>query len=427
MDDARADLKHRMSEAGITSLSETPERTEPATITSDADAEKIGADDVDPGVDFGSPFASSNYRTYMFIRDSYELYFMKYYKKAEENVANILTVYAAQVDKENKLYAQRLAPIEEQEEANRKEAEKSGGVPDNAKFEMDKRKETLRHKKAVNALSDEFFAQWSSYSLSQYDRKMKPMLDQFWATCAVYIRNMNQPEILKAEYARCKQCFWTNGGLAVGMMNVTDFTYYPETVEEERQIELEIAQAKDEAEAKAKEYKKQTKAADQAFVKWLEDNFALGISGEFVTAKITPRQLTIEEYIFGMNFKHVFDFKTGDWTTYRSFAAKVDIGIQVGPMKAGVQARADMLESYDTYNIGNGKLVDCGSSFAKGNVTGSLGAGDVGVSGTVKVTLDPAAESELSAKFSGGMGVKNKLWGNADKSSEKINLSGNAP
>lgn len=427
--EARADLKRRMAEAGISSLSEAPDTIEPAVITSDADAEKIGGDEVIPGYDYGSPFAGTNYRAYMFIRNDYEIYFMKYYKKVLADVGDILKVYAGKLAEEKKTHDTKMEEINTQEDLARKEVEKSGGVFLNDKFEMDRRKETLRYKKMVNAISDDYFAQWSSYSFSRYDRKMKPMLDQFWATCAVYIRNMNQPEVLKAEYARCKQDFWMYAGLAVGMMNPGQFTYFPETVEEERQLEYDIAKAKDDAAAKANEYKGQTKAADNAYVKWLEDNFALGLSGEFLTAKITPRQLTIEEYICGMNFKHVFDFKTGDWTTTRSFAAKIDVGIQVGPMKAGVSARADILESYDTYNIGNGKLVNCGSTFAKGSVTGAMGAGDLSVSETMKVTLDPAAQSELSVKFSNSAGLKNKLWGSSDpgRPNDKVTVSGSAP
>ena len=62
----------------------------------------------------------------------------------------------------------------------------------------------------------------------------------------------------------------------------------------------------------------------------------------------------------------------------RSFAAKIDIGIQIGPLKAVVNARVDILESYDTYNVRNGNLVNCGSSFAKGSGSVYAGAPNVG-------------------------------------------------
>ena len=87
----------------------------------------------------------------------------------------------------------------------------------------------------------------------------------------------------------------------------------------------------------------------------MEDNFALGIAGEFLSLKLTPRRMTIEEYIAGMNFKHVFDFKTGEWTTYRSFRAKIDVGIEVGPLKARWRRAPTSSRSYDTYNVRTGR------------------------------------------------------------------------
>ncbi len=405
-DEARAALKKRMAEAGISSLTEGPEPPVPTVIASDADAEKIGADLVIPGFDYGSPFAVANYRTYLTIRNDYHIYFMKYYQKAQGDVRDILKVYAEKTAEEDKKHQDKIDELGAEAERMRQEAIARDEAFSKDILEVKYRQENLRYKRAINAISDDYFAQWSTYVFSRYDRKMKPMLDQYWATSALYIRNMNQPEVMKREYAHVKQTFWMYASMAVGMMNAGAFRYYPETYEEELQLERDIAKAKEDAAEEAKKYATQTKAADQAYVKWLEDNFALGIAGQFLSVKITPRQFIIEEYLFGMNFKHTIDFKTGEWTTTRSFAAKLDVGIQVGALKAGVSARADILESYDTYQIGNGKLVNCGSSFAKGSAAVNLSAGPVGTGGGVEVTLDPAAKSELSVKFTKSLGVK---------------------
>lgn len=410
---ATAEMKRRMAEAGITSLSEKPEPRVPAVIVSDADAQKIGADTVIPGFDYGSPFAASNYRTYLAIRNNYLIYFMKYYKRYLADVGDIMKVYGKKVADEQDLHARNVKDIDRREEMARKAAG-DDGVFNSEPFNIEHRKEDLRFHKAINALTDNYFAQWQSYSYSRYHTKMKPMLDQFWATCAVYIRNMNQPDIMKREYCLVKSTFWRYGGMAVGMMNCGKMDYYFDTEEEERKLEADIAASKEEAEKKADEYAKETKAADDAVKQWLEDNFSLGIAGEFLSLKVSPRQITVEEYIAGINFRQVLDFKTGEWTTYRSLAAKLDIGIQVGPIKAGISARADILESYDTYNLSNGKLTDCGSSFAKGNANVNVGAGPVGINRGIDVTIDPAAQQALKVDYTKSMGLSGGLPGGID-------------
>lgn len=423
---ARASLRQAEKELGVKPPPAAAESDESPAITSDADAEKIGAEDVLPGSDYGSAFAATNYRDFLVIRNGYELYFLKYYQEFSAKVQEILSVYDKKNKEEQSVYAANMQKIDEEEIRVRKAA---GGALDRRHFELEQRKETLRYRKAVNRLGDDYFAQWANLALPQYVQKMKPKLDEYWAVCGLYIRNMNQPEVMKAEYVRVKQNFWLRAGIAVGSMSVGDntFTYLGETDKEEQELEADIRAAEEEAKAKLEDYKQETKTADNAIVKWLEDNFALGIAGEFLSLKITPRRLTIEEYIAGMNFKHVLDFKTGQWTTYRSFAAKIDIGIQIGPMKAGVSARADILESYDTLNIRTGQVINSGSRFVAGSAGGAIGAGDVTIGGSAQVTLDPAAENEVSVKFTHSLGAKNKLYQSPDRKGEKVDIGGSAP
>jgi hypothetical protein len=417
---ARADLQRRMAQAGITSLSAGPAPRVPAVITSDADAQKIGAELVIPGFDYGSPFAISNYRTYVSMRNGYEMYFLKYYRRHMADVTDIFKVYDEKVAAETERHDRATKDIDRREEMARKAVEND--VPDRegsidygqAAFNLERQKEELRFHKNINTLTDAYFAQWQLVTYAHYQTKMKPMLDQYWATCALYIRNMNQPDVMKAEYCRVKRTFWQYGGMAVGLMNRDKMEYYLDTEAEQRQLDADIAAGKAAAAEKAEDYAKQTKAADDAVKQWLEDNLALGIAGEFLALKITPRQITVEEYVMGLNFKHVLDFKTGEWTTYRSMAAKIDVGIQVGPIKAGISARADILESYDTYNLNNGQLTDCGAGFAKGSASANLGAGPVGVNRGVDVTLDPAAQRALSVEFTKSMSLKGNLSDNMD-------------
>jgi|GEM_PF-1678684 len=377
-------------------------------IKSDDDLAKYESADLPPGWDSGSVFATCNYRNYLLIKNNYQAYFNKYLQDINGKVDDILKVYNNKVDEEDQKHNDEMDKIKE-EQKKAQAARASGAKVDMSKYETDRRQETLRYKRAINALGDDYFAQWANLVLPQYHKKMKPALDNLWSVCALYVRNMNDPEVLKNEYCDLKRMFWTNAGMAVGSMNVADFKYYPETNEQQRQYDADLLSDREDAQAREEEYKNQTKMAESAFEKWIEDTFALSISGEFLSMKITPRKLTVEEYIAGMNFKHVLDFKTGNWTTYRSFSAKLDMGIQIGPLKAGVSASADILESYDTINVRTGQVVNSGSSFASADVAGSVGDKNLKVGGSMNVTLDPAAESELSVKFSKSMGLKGKL------------------
>ncbi|MHB9106572.1 MAG: tetratricopeptide repeat protein [Armatimonadota bacterium] len=407
---ARKKVQDAMQKRGYAPSDASP--TGQGAILSDADAGQIGADEVPIGYDYGSIFAVTNYRDYFFIRNSYEAYFQRYFEEFDDTVLDIILPYQKKIAKENLLHEQNMQKIADEEERARQAAEASDNgdawVFDNSRFVLERRKEELRHKKTVNREGDYFFAQWANVALPQYTRKMKPMLDNYWAVCALYIRNMNQPEVMKTEYLHCKQAFWTYAAEAVAAMSGgNSFAYLGETDEEERQLQADIRAAEEDAKAKLEGYKQQTKTVDDsAFVKWLEDNFALGVAGQFLSLKITPRQLTIEEYIAGMNFKHVYDFKNQTWTTYRSFAAKLDVGIQVGFLKAKIEARVDILESYDTLDCRTGKVIGGGSSFAKGTAGTNFSAGIVSAGGGAEITLDPALESQLSGKLTKSLGLK---------------------
>jgi hypothetical protein len=396
---AKAEALRKAQASGIDA------RQPPAGSPSGDGGPDAEAEFVFPGSDYGSVFASTNYRNYLRLRNTYNLYFLKYAQWYSGLVGDIFKVYAKAIGTEDALHQANMDRIAADE---RRETAITGSIES---FELERRRETLRYKQAINRVSDDYFAQWVNVALPQYHDKMKPKLDEFWRVAALYIRNMNQPEVMKREYLNCKHLFWLQGAIAVGQMNAGTFRYYPETDEEARLLDQEVLQSKEDARSKHEEYKRQTKTAEAAFQRWIEDTFSLGVSGEFLSLKVSPRKLTIEEYIAGMNFKHVYDFKTGNWTMYRSFAAKVDIGIQVGPLKVGVSARADILESYDTYNLRSGQLVDCGSSFAKAAASVNAGDPNVGVSHGVSVTLDPAAQNELSARFTHGMSVKDKIGG----------------
>lgn len=377
----------------------------PAEIASDEDLQKHERSLVIPGWDSGSVFAVTNFRNYVAIRNSYEIYFREYFRDFNGKSADILKVYTDKRQQESQRHEEAMKNISDARDA---EARANDGVVQNPeRYQKQVEDEGLLHRKMVNVLGDDYFAQWAGLALIQYKSKMKPKLDEFWNVAALYIRNMNDPEVMKAEYVKVKQIFFMYGSFAVSAVNCgTTFTYAGNTYQEELEMESERAKAKEQAEQDKMEFERNSRFAANAIEKWIDDTFSIGISGQFLSLKLTPRKIVIEEYIAGMNFKHVYDFKTGEWSIYRSFCAKVDIGIQLGPMTAGVSARADILESYDVINTRNGQVVNAGSSFAKASAGGSLGADTLSVSGDATVTLDPAAESELSVKYNGSAGCE---------------------
>ena len=440
LDEARQGVRDVMAEQGITPTEDTPAAND-GTIKSDADLVKVEAGYVPAGWDSGGVFSVTNYRDYLRIRDGYLFYFNKYYKEYLAKTRDILTVYSKKKAEEEKAHSDRLAVLHAESQkayedsisrnklVNHDEGGSGGPNPMGDAITLARRKEDLRFKKAMNLLGDNFFEQWANLALPQYTQKMKPTLDAYWAVSALYIRNMNNEQVMKTEYLLAKQTFWKYCSLAVGSMDLTStFAYLGETDEEERQLQDDLRAAEEDAKSKHDEYEGETHAASEAFARWLDDNFALGLSGELVTVKVTPRRITFEEYIAGMNFKHVFDFKTGEWTTYRSFAAKIDIGFQVGGLKAGINARADILESYDTYNVGSGRLVNAGSHFATGSASVGVSDPHASAAAGIQVTLDPAAESEFSYKFTRpSVGAKNPLWKSDTRDGEKADIGIKSP
>jgi len=379
------------------------------TIKSDSDLDKYEASLAPPGWDSGSVFALTNYKRYLMLKNNYIFYFMKFFKDYNEKVIDIVKVYGKRAKEENDNHKEKMDKIAQEEKQERDLAKDNNGTVNYEKYQLERRQETLRWHKAINYLSDDYFAQWVNLAFPQYENKMKPKLDEFWAVCALYIRNMNNLEVMKKEYCSVKQMFWLNGGYAVGSMAGGSFTYFPETDEEQQKLDEDIRRSKEEAKSREQEYKNQTRTAADAIKDWMDDNLAIALSGEIMSMKLTPRRLTIEEYIFGMNFKHIYDLKDVTWTTYRSFAAKLDLGFQVGPIKIGPNVRADILETHDTLDIRTGQVVNSGVKWATATASISGGNENVNVGGSATVTIDPAAESEWSVKFTSGMGLSGKL------------------
>ena len=140
---ARHKMDQAMAKQGIKSSPEAELRT-PKAIMSDEDASKIGADEVPVGYDYGGVFSVSNFRDYISIRDSYLLYFRKYYfQEMIPTIKDIILVYHKKTDEEKAFHKDEMEKIQKvEDDARIKEGVEKGLVPENIakKIDLERRK-----------------------------------------------------------------------------------------------------------------------------------------------------------------------------------------------------------------------------------------------------------------------------------------------
>jgi hypothetical protein len=283
-----------------------------------------------PGMDNGSPMAQKNYHDYILTRNTYEIYMMKFFKDYNAKIMPIVDAYTKMMQSEQQDHDNRLKAIDEEEQ---RAMENAHGDPiDHTPFDLKRRKENLRHKKEVNSLGNSAYHQWSGVYFPQYTQKMRPMLHNYWNVCALYVRNMEDPEVMKREYARIVNTYWMYAMQATGDIGGGKFQYLGETDEEEAQLEADIKAAEEEAEAKKHQFENDTKSADNVLPKWLEDKLQFSIGVEFLALTINPHGIEFEAYVPGVNGKVTYDFESQSFKTSTSLCAKIDVGMKIGPL-----------------------------------------------------------------------------------------------
>jgi hypothetical protein len=342
--------------------------------------------------------ALTNYSDYMRIRNSYDAYFLHYFMDYLDKVKNIKDVYDQKIREENKLHDDNMSKLEEEYEAALAAASDSGKAAIERRHQLETEEEDLRHKKEINQIGDNYYRQWVNLYMPQYTQKMKPKLESYWRTCALYVRNMEDPEVMKREYVHVLSGYITWASAAAdGIREGRDFRYLGETQQEEARLRKEIAEAEQEAREKKPEYENQTKSVLDALPRWLADKLEFKVSIQFLSLRITPHAIEFEAWLFGPSGKAIYNFQENSLTTYSSLSAKLDIGVSVGPMEVGLEARGTFLESHSTIYFDSGKVVEGTDSFAKADARLSMGPGDLAsVGGSIQ--LDPALSNELSGK-----------------------------
>jgi len=69
----------------------------------------------------------------------------------------------------------------------------------------ERKQATQRIADELNAIAQDYYQQWAGVFFPQYVGKMKPTLDAYWRVCMLYVRNMNDPEMMRAWYLNVKQ------------------------------------------------------------------------------------------------------------------------------------------------------------------------------------------------------------------------------
>jgi len=364
-------------------------------------------------VDSGGMYAEQNYADYQRVKGTYGAYFTSYFKDYDAKVAAIVETYQALFEPEKIFNAVRMKAIDDDEE-------RAGGANseiDHKPFELRRKKEKLRHVRKLNEIGHGCYTQWVNLYMPQYKQKMKPKLEEFWYVTTLYIRNMNNPAIMKREYLQIRQYYWLYAARATGdILGGGNFGYSGESDREIQQLQDEIHAAEAEAEEQKHHFEQQTITATNALPKWLADKLVISIACESISLKITPRNIEFEAYIPGMSGKVDYNFRDNTVTTSTAVTAKINFGVQVGPLEAKLEGEVKMLGSKSTFDLTNGKVREESDGFASGSLKGVFGQGDtdlgkgwslggdpesggakVRVGGTIKI--DPALDNAYSLKI----------------------------
>ncbi len=357
-----------------------------------ADAEQV------PGADSGSLFALENYRSYMAISQSYARYFFTYYNENHARVLDIHRVFQQKLREE----AARWKP-----EADKLEAAHRAGLHHQAgAYCIECRKAEIERAKRLNAISDDYYRQWSNLSFPQYVKVMKPTLDAYYNVCMLYIRNMHDPKVMAREYRNVVTVYLTYAGQAVGGTGAGNFPYHPGTDEEQFELDHAIAVAREEARAKKPEFEREFKSPEFDFTKWVDDHFVLEVSGEFLGLKITAHSIEFEAYLPGVGAGAKYDFSEEKFETYTGFGGKLKMGVNICGLEMKAEAKGDFYRRTATWDLSSGKYSETNTAVAEAKA-GPLAVeaeaqldGEITARVTAKLSVNDVATIQTGGKIS---------------------------
>lgn len=354
-------------------------------VQASPNTEKPSDPSVPPGFDSGSPLARMNYANYIKIANTYELYFFNYFMwrynpRVQDILKNWRTTVAAEGVRHEAIQAKLDAEHHKHDDVD-----------------APCRREWIRHRRALNAISETYFKQWAALFFPQYAQKMKPTLDAYWNVCMLYIRNMNDPKVMEREYYRVKRTYMQYAMMAGSAIAVGGtFDYLATTEEEEKALERDIQAAKKEAEQKRPQMERAYKEADTDWTKWIEDHLVLEVSGEFLSLKITATTIEFEAWAFGPGAGIKVDMLNETLETYVGVGVKLKMGVNIGGMGAEVEAKGDFARRMAKWDFEKGTYEESYGAKAEGK--GAFGA----VSAGGEVELNTQLEAKAVGKITAG-------------------------
>jgi tetratricopeptide (TPR) repeat protein len=335
-----------------------------------------------PGIDSGSLIVLKNYSDYSKISALYEAWLFKYFRmKYPADIADIYTPYLKKVAQEDTFNGQRLAEIE---------TKNWGEIP--------RKKEEIRHKKKINELGLESYLRWVNYYMPEYTQKMKPTLDAYYKTCMLYIKNMNNPQVMEREYWRVRK-FHIFYALEAGthILDGGVFQYLGPTDAEEEELRQAMKKAEEAAKDEKTKYQAEFKSPDFDIFKWAEDHMVLEVSCEFLTLKINSKSIEFEAWAFGPDAGIKYDWTTQTMETYTGYGPKFQIGVNVAGLEIGAEGKFDIIRKTTKWDFTNGTYEE--SYGSKGEV--KVKAADLLAAGG-----EMSINSQLEAKISGKIAVE---------------------
>lgn len=363
-----------------------------------------------PGVDSGSIFAEANHYNFQVTYNSYVKYFNKYWQEYNQRVQDIMRNYEAAVRGEDQNWEVMSKDMNEaHDRALRNGIE---GTPHDGE-DQPCRQALIDHKVRLNGISDQFYNQWESLYFTDYPQRMKPTLEAFYCSCMRYVRNMVDPKLMQQEHDKVIGTFTAFAGQAMGSLGRgSEFDYYPEVEEEQRQLDMDVARAREEAEARRPKFRSELILPEKGFTDWVDEHFVIDGSLGFFSLKVTTKMVEFRAAVPGWFSGAKYDFTKDKLSTYTGIGMKLPIGVNIAGMGGKLELGAEAYRRTATWDFKNGTYEE--TDTAKGEANLKLGpmsaGGEVEVDSQLHVKVKAKSGMNLFDGMKVGAQHEERLW-----------------
>lgn len=308
-----------------------------------------------PGFDYGTPFAKANYRNYLVVSRSLEAHIGKYFEHFDGEEKEILRIYR------DKAEVERLENQRQEESIDRQYVRDPYGTA----AQQARLREKIRYARAMNLLGDQYFKLWVNLYVPEYTQKMKPMLENYWSTCILYVRNMHDLEVVSREYARVRGFYLQQTMKASTYAGDGAAFTYMASEAELAAMEAEIRRMEAEEVPKQsavilRDFKVHTlpaydKPHEKDWVDFIGENLHYELKAQFIGVKMTAQSIEFDFWAFGPAAGIKFDFVDEKMETYVGLKAKWEVGVKVAGVDVGMSADGEFAKRTSSWDFLNGK------------------------------------------------------------------------